>query len=118
MRQLKEFLRIVYPYSEGNRMKIIICSLLMLLIMIINTIQPLFFGALIDNMSKSYWNNAFLVIIWIGIIGLVSIILTFIQGIIQVKIAASVESELKKKIIYSVLHLDFKTYSKSNQGMF
>ncbi|MFJ6246011.1 ABC transporter ATP-binding protein [Bacillus bombysepticus] len=118
MKQLKEFLRIVYPYSEGNRVRIIICSLLMLLIMIINTIQPLFFGALIDNMSKSYWNNTFIVIIWIGIIGLVSIILTFIQGIIQVKIATSVESELKKKIISSVLHLDFKTYSKSNQGMF
>ena len=99
-----------------KRINIIIYLFIVIFATILNSVQPLMFGYLIDSIN----NNQKLVIYILIIFSLnfLSNIINYMIQRLQFKIIKNIESNAKKKIFANIMNIRFEDYIKMEKGKF
>lgn len=89
-----------------------------IMLLIFNTIQPLFFGRIIDNVLHKKINAIIFFIVLILILNIISTGLNFISSRLATNISNKIEMNVKSNIFTSIINMPLSVLDKSQKGEF
>ncbi len=121
MKTTKEYLKLlkkVFVYLKPYKIQFWFVMTIMLVAMILSSLQPLFFGKIIDALTFQDFSYVLKMILIIGALGLFSLFLGIIKTYLNTKMSISLENSLKIKLFNNMLNMNVQKFDSIQKGEF